>query len=207
MSNDSNTTPTFVYWKVASRAHLPMLLLSAGNVPYTLDDETANSWPSKKHEMPFGQLPVLRHNGMTLGQSGAIARYCAKLAGLMPKSDSECAVVDSIMEQCVDVFNCMVKAKYSKEDQESAWKTFEETNLITKMTWINNMLKEKNTELFGGDQANAADISVFAILNLVEKAGITLPFWSHITPLYQKVQSMASVSKYLEEKYPPYFQK
>ena len=202
----SNTTPTFIYWRVASRAHLPMLLLAAGDVSYKLDAETANSWPSKKEEMPFGQLPVLQHNEMTLGQSGAIARYCAKLAGLMPKSDSEYAVVDSVMEQCVDVFNSMVKAKYCQGDKENAWKLFE-NELLQKMNWVNKMLEEKNTKYFGGDKVNAADVSVFAVLNLVEKAGITLPKWTHLASLYEDVGSMPSVLKYLAENYPPYFQK
>ena len=36
------------------------------------------SWPALKTSLPLGQLPVLEVEGATIGQSMAIARYCAR---------------------------------------------------------------------------------------------------------------------------------
>ena len=55
--------PRFIYWKLATRAQAPMLMLRAANINYVWDDQTANTWPKPKENMPFGQLPVLVHNG------------------------------------------------------------------------------------------------------------------------------------------------
>lgn len=205
----SDPKPTIIYWKVASRGQLPLLLLSAGNIEYNYDDATANEWPGKKQEMPFGQLPVLKTaDGTLIGQSGAIARYCAKLAGLFPTNVTEIAVVDSIMEQCNDVFNGMVKAKYtpvSNENKGEAWKAFQ-TETLPKLDWINALLEKIDTAFFGGDAPNAADISIFSTMNLVEKAGIALPTWSRLTPLYEKVATVGKIPEYLAANYPPYFE-
>lgn len=204
--SDIDRTPTLIYWKVASRGQLPLLLLSAGNVKYNYDDATANAWPAKKEEMPFGQLPVLKVGDTLIAQSGAIARYCAKISGLMPTDDLEMATVDAVMEQCNDVFNSMAKAKYSTLPPKEAWKTFKHEVLPQKIERINGMLKASGKAFFGGEKPNAADISIFSVLNLVEKAGITLPEWSHVTPLYAAVASVGNIPTYLEQNYSPYFQ-
>ena len=36
------------------------------------------SWPALKTSLPLGQLPMLEVEGATIGQSMAIARYCAR---------------------------------------------------------------------------------------------------------------------------------
>ena len=37
--------------------------------------------------IPFGQFPVLVVNGFSVAQTGAIARFCGKLADLYPSDD------------------------------------------------------------------------------------------------------------------------
>eukprot|EP00877_Chromochloris_zofingiensis_P003748 jgi/Chrzof1/13374/Cz07g30190.t1 len=44
--------------------------------------------------MPFGQMPILEHDGKKLAQSAAIDQYCAKLAGLLPDDPWVAAVAD-----------------------------------------------------------------------------------------------------------------
>ena len=43
--------------------------------------------------IPFGQLPVLVVNGVSVAQTGGIARFCGKLADLYPKDDDFLAAV------------------------------------------------------------------------------------------------------------------
>lgn len=199
-------TPTLIYWKVASRGQLPLLLLSAGNIDYVYDDASANSWPEKKEEMPFGQLPVLKVGDTKIAQSGAIARYCAKIANLLPSDDLELAVVDSVMEQCNDVLGIMVKAKYTEDEtkRKEAWKKFQDETLSQKMDRINTLLEKSEKDFFGGSSPNAADVAVFSILNLVEKAGVSLPIWSRLTPVYEKVAMFGKIPEYLSEDLPAY---
>lgn len=202
----SKPTPTLIYWKVASRGQLPTLLLSAGNVDYIYDDDTANAWPEKKEEMPFGQLPVLRIGDKMIAQSGAIVRYCAKIANLLPTDDLELATVDSIMEQCNDVFSAMVKAKYTEDEtkRKEAWKKFQHETLSQKMDRINTMLANTGQTFFGGEQPNAADIAIFSTINLVEKAGVKIPKWSHLSTVYKKVATVGKIPECLAQDLPAY---
>lgn len=202
---------TFVYWKVASRAQLPMMLLAASNIEYTWDEDTANTWPKPKQSMPFGQLPVLKvmagKANVSLAQSGAIARYCAKVAGLWPANDLEAAIVDSIMEQCSDIIASMGRAKYAGDEnaQREAWKEFSSTVLPQKLKYIENMLN--NQAFFGNKKPNAADVAVFSTLNLVERAGVKWKDQSpNVVALYDTVSKVGAIPQYLEAEYPQYFQ-
>jgi len=183
-----------------------MLLLAAGNVGYVWDYETANQWPASKASMPFGQLPVLKVSTgksiVTLAQSGAISRYCAKVAGLWPNNDLEAGFVDGIMEQCTDIFNGMAKAKYAGDEmaQKKAWEEFTNIVLPAKLQYIENMI------VVDKETVNAADVAVFSIMNLVERAGVSWRGQSpNVVALYDRVQYVGTIPEYLKAEYPPYF--
>lgn len=48
--------------------------------------------------MPFGQMPILEHNGKVIGQSIAITRYVGKLVKLDGKNDWENLEIDAIAD-------------------------------------------------------------------------------------------------------------
>ena len=53
---------------------------------------------------PFRQLPVLEVDGKIVAQTGAIARFCGKLAGMYPSdNDFNAARVDQIIEAAQDI--------------------------------------------------------------------------------------------------------
>lgn len=202
---------TFIYWNVASRAQLPQLLLSAGNVDYTVDTDTANAWPTPKKNMPFGQLPVLRiDNGadhVLVAQSGAIARYCAQVADLLPTDPVQQAIIDSIMEHANDIFGAMAKAKYAgdEEAQKEGWKKFGSTILPEKLAYLETMASAKTA--LGTEKPNAADVAVFSVLNLVERAGVE---WKqgqtpNLEALCDSVKALGNIPNYLSTEQPPYF--
>jgi len=53
-------------------------------------------------ETPFGKLPILEIDGVTLGESKAICRYVAKKVGLAGKNDIEDAQIDAIVDVMAD---------------------------------------------------------------------------------------------------------
>jgi len=104
-----STKPTIVYWDLCARAHIAKVLLHAGGVEFDIDTATANTWPAPKEEMPFGQLPVLKHGDLVIAQSKAINNYCARLAGLYPTDAAEAAFCDMCIEECTDKFSLLSK--------------------------------------------------------------------------------------------------
>ncbi len=157
--------------------------------------------------MPFGQLPVLKHDTLTIGQSGAIARYCAQYAGLMPSEIHERAFTDSIMEQCNDIFTEFGKAKLTKdaEDRTLKWKTIEDEYMPTKLQYVANLLKNKGRAFFGGGYPNAADVAVFSIMYLAKIAGLNVKSNTTLETVYNGVHDMGTVKEYIEQQHKPYF--
>lgn len=53
--------------------------------------------------MPFGQMPVLEHNGKVAHQSVAISRYLAKQVKLVGKDDWEDLEIDAVVDTFTDL--------------------------------------------------------------------------------------------------------
>lgn len=103
------TKPVLVYWAVHGRSDFCQAMLYAGNISYELDEDTANAWPASKEDTPFGQVPVLKHGDLTIGQGGAINRYCARLAGLYPADFRGAALCDMYLEEIMEIFGALFK--------------------------------------------------------------------------------------------------
>ena len=158
--------------------------------------------------MPFGQLPVLVHNGRVIAQSGTIARYCARLAGLWPTKTDEWLKADMIMEHCNDIFMLMAKAKYAgnENQQRKAWAELAEKKYPEHLSWLVKMLGLD--DYFGGEKPNAGDVAVFSVLNMATRAGIATPLEKYPTLMKHSklVSEMGTIKEYLNQEYPCYLE-
>ena len=69
--------------------------------------------------IPFGQLPVLIVDSVSVAQTGGIARLCGKLADLYPKDDDLLAAqIDQFIDFHTEVFNWILfSGKYVSQEQ------------------------------------------------------------------------------------------
>jgi glutathione S-transferase len=72
---------------------------------------------SSLNRSPFGQLPYLEFGDLRIGQSGAIARFAARQAGLQGDNDADFAVSEQLIEEFQDLFNIVAKAHYDPTDK------------------------------------------------------------------------------------------
>ena len=206
-SEKKDVKPRFVYWGMNSRAQMSMLMLRSMNVDYVWDTATANTWPDPKEKMPFGQLPVLFHNNLTIAQSGTIARYCAKLANIWPTNLEHNVMADMLMEQSEDIFNLFGRAKYSgdEDQQRKAWLEVKLTKLPQKLDSLVKLLGDKT--YFSGDKHHAGDVAVFSSLHLMVQAGLgdMLSQYPTLKAHYDKVLELGSVKEFVDEGHKAYF--
>tara|TARA_B110000444_G_scaffold248124_1_gene271633 strand:+ start:2898 stop:3548 length:651 start_codon:yes stop_codon:yes gene_type:complete len=207
---DNDSTPRFVYWKLAARTQEAMLMLNAAKIECVWDDEPAKRWKeedSPKKSMPFGQLPVLFHNGLCIPQSGTMTRYCSALSNLLSDNIKDQVLSDMLHEHCNDIYNLFVKAKYSGDDfaQKIAWQRVKEVQLPEKLTYLSKLLAEQS--LFSGNLIQAGDISVFSIINLAMNAGLTncLKDFPNLQTHYNYISRVGNIPKYLEAGHGSYF--
>ena len=98
--NPFTSTPKIVlhYFPIQGPAEPARLALVLGGIPF--EDVRHNREEMLKMradgELPYGQLPIMTVDGKMLAQSGAIANWCAKLAGLVPKDSFVAAKVEEV---------------------------------------------------------------------------------------------------------------
>jgi len=202
-----SSKPIFLYWKIAARAQTSMLMLHAAKIPYEWDETVSKNWPQDKDNMPFGQLPVLKHGDLQIAQSGTITRYCANLSTLYPDELKQQLLSDMLIEHSNDIYNLMIKAKYSgNEDQQKyQWHLFKTDKLPHKLKWLVKMLGDNN--FFCGDKVTAGDVAVFSVLNIVVSAGYSTFFdeFKTLKKHYDQIVNVGTISDYLDLKVKPYF--
>lgn len=193
-------TISIEYWNVGARAQMPELILRAGNVAYSRD--LAESWPSTKARKPFGQLPVLHHHGIQVAQSGAIARYCASLAKLLPVHPLERARCEQYMDFASEIYDKLVQAKYTSPSY-AGWQKFRDEILPQKLQYIEDAFE---SDFLCGSSATAADVAIFSTLNLVTRAGIEWrDKFPNLCSMCEDVAELGTIQEYMANPPPPYF--
>ncbi|MEW5313933.1 MAG: hypothetical protein WDW38_005464 [Sanguina aurantia] len=160
--------PTLVlkYFDVSARGEAARLLLELGGVPFTDEMMSFADWPAYKSSTPFGQAPCLEVDGgkVLLAQSGAINRYCAKLAKLYPEDFLEAAFVDMIVCQSDDCIEPIYATNTIKDNDAKLLARAEVVKGVVsgRMTKLGEYLESLKTPFFGGSTPNFADVITFA---------------------------------------------
>jgi glutathione S-transferase len=83
----------------------------------------------------LNRVPLLLHNGTTIGQGPAIARYIAKITGAMGTNDLEAAQIDMLCEAVAEIGAAVNKLglvpygnKMPADEQEAAYKQWFDTD-------------------------------------------------------------------------------
>lgn len=96
------------YFPITALGEPIRFLLSYGGVEFEDERIEKEKWPAVKPNMPFGQMPVLEHNGKMAHQSTAISRYLGKQFKLVGKDDWEDLEIDA----AVDTINDLRASEY-----------------------------------------------------------------------------------------------
>ncbi|RZC36261.1 GST N domain containing protein [Asbolus verrucosus] len=102
-------------------------LFKYGNIDFEDVRVEQDQWPQLKEKTPFGQLPVLEHNGKQINQSVSIARYVAKQVKLAGKDDWENLEIDAIIDTLCDIRAKCAPIFYEKDEEKK--KALKETVL------------------------------------------------------------------------------
>jgi glutathione S-transferase len=116
-----NMSDTLIYWRVKSRGWPAIVMAQYAGHELVWDDATVLTWPATKAEMPFGQLPVLKTGGHTIGQSGAIFRILARKYNLLDGvgDDRTADTQEMLIEQFHDMHNVLIKPMYILKDESA----------------------------------------------------------------------------------------
>lgn len=125
--------------------------------------------------LPFGQLPLLRIDGLCLAQCMATMRYVARKGGLWPASDPAAAQVDMLVEACKDVAGPAVglpfKVHRGGEEEATAQQAALTASART-LGWLEKWAtKAEHPPHLVGAATTAADVVLaFAVYQLAQAA-------------------------------------
>ena len=113
--------------------------------------------------IPFGQLPVLVVNGVSVAQTGGIARFCGKLADLYPKDDDLLAAkIDQFIDVQTDIYSLIL---FSGKDVSEKQKLLNRKELVagelkTKLKMLEDNLSESGSWSVGSN-ISIADLALW----------------------------------------------
>ncbi|XP_046314841.1 hematopoietic prostaglandin D synthase isoform X1 [Marmota monax] len=98
------TMPNYklIYFNMRGRAEIIRYIFAYLDIKYEDHRIEHADWPKIKPTLPFGKIPVLEVDGLTLHQSLAIARYFARNTDLAGKTEMEQCQVDAIADTLDD---------------------------------------------------------------------------------------------------------
>jgi glutathione S-transferase len=147
---------------------------------------------------PFGQFPVLQVDGITLAQTGAMARFCGKLSGLYPINDDFAAAkVDEVIDLATDINNRLMPALREK-DPKLRLELRQELSGDILPRWLGFLEKlladNGDTGYFVGDSFSVADLAIWRLCGWISSGiidGLSVNLFDSL-PLLNKHQKIIS---------------
>eukprot|EP00607_Mallomonas_marina_P008251 CAMPEP_0182417306 /NCGR_PEP_ID=MMETSP1167-20130531/1738_1 /TAXON_ID=2988 /ORGANISM="Mallomonas Sp, Strain CCMP3275" /LENGTH=221 /DNA_ID=CAMNT_0024590747 /DNA_START=71 /DNA_END=736 /DNA_ORIENTATION=- len=190
------------YFPLRAKAEPTRMILAVGGIDHQFIQIPLSDWGDVKPTMPLGQLPVLTlPSGTIIAESGAIARYCARLGNLYPDDLEEIAKAEMLFElhknmSAIDpILNFY---EYKSEAWQGAYdKYFNE--LPSNLAVAQKMLGDR--QFFGGDKPHFGEIAMFhTLFNTVDVCPTSLDAFPLLKAWFDRLKAVPAMAKYLEER-------
>jgi len=191
------------YFHARGLAEITRLTLTVAGIQYNETDmATREDYLALQNELLFGQLPLLRIDGLKLVQSGAIVRYVARKAGLLGSNNSETARIEMIYEGTRD-FNSLFKMGWVPEDKAKA--DIVEKGFPRYLPVFNKLLGNNSNGFLVGDSLSLADLGLLEVLLAIVDYWNEEPLQSYpdVLKFYRRLSSNERVIDYVTNKRKP----
>ena len=162
------------YFPLPGRAYVARVCFAIGGIEFEDERIPGEEFGKRKAagELPLGSLPCLTlPNGRMIVESGAIARYAAKRAGLYPADAEKQLLCDEAVEICSSV---MSKTPYDKDPEEKKKnrEAFAEGLLKKFFGLLNQRIGESDGPFILGSEFCMADIAVYSLVKMLHSGFI-----------------------------------
>jgi glutathione S-transferase len=193
------------YFNARGRAEVSRLIFAAVGQKFEDIRYSKNDWPSRKSEMPLGQMPVLEIDGIKLPQSLTIARFLARQFQLAGRDNLEQAKIDAVVDTITDMvskFAPLVQEKDETKKQEGIRKYFIE-DLPKHLQNLDILGKSfgNGGPFFVGNHLTLADLYAYdALENLLQIDRNLLNSYPWLARNRQEIEKHSKISAYLRSR-------
>lgn len=194
------------YFNGRGRAELARLLFAVAGVQYEDIRIEKDAWPQLKPTTPFGQLPVLEVDGITLAQSNAIARLLARRFNLAGKTELDVAHVDMVVDCLEDTLTPALGFFHEADEARKAelQKKYLESQLPGFLENLEKLLKQNHDGdgYFVGDELTWADLAFLSIVSILKMVGAVDPTskYPKLDALHKRVEQHPKVAEWLAKR-------
>ena len=166
---------TFIYFGIPFwRAEVGKIALFVGGIEFENRTITGEEFQRVKENghlddgtiIPFHQFPCLIVDGVSIAQTGGIARFCGKLSGMYPKAnDILAAQIDQYLDIATDI-TALVSSTGSEEDNEKRRTIRQEMCsgvLGRKLQILNKNIADDSNWVLGSSMG-LADIAIWRLM-------------------------------------------
>lgn len=156
-------------------------------------------WPEIKSTIPFGRIPILEVDGLTLHQSLAIARYLAKNTDLAGKTEMEQCQVDAIADTLDDFMSCFPWAEKNQDVKDQMFNKMLTYDAPHFLQDLDTFLGDK--EWLVGNSVTWADFywDICSTTLLVFKPDL-LDAHPRLLTLQKKVQAIPAIADWIQRR-------
>ena len=162
-------------------------------------------------KLPFHQIPCLVVDGVSIGQTGAIARFCGKLSGLYPINDRiSCALIDQFIDFITDLTNLVYipsSSPLTEDEKIDHRRMLSEGELKRKLNMLEDNISTNQTWMVGKEMT-IADIAIWRGIGWLASdlvAGIPQPYFVNypkITKIFKNVDKHPKICDWVKKTYP-----
>ncbi|KAL5233523.1 hypothetical protein ACI65C_000933 [Semiaphis heraclei] len=195
-------TYKLTYFNFAGLGEPIRYLLSYLDIDFEDNRIDYEKWPSIKHTIPYGKVPILEIDGKVLNQSLAICRYLAKKANLAGSDDWESLLIDIAVDNFND-FAQNIKAYWFDTNEESKaakYVTLVNETIPYYMEKFENIVAENNGYFVNG-KLSWADLFIVSVMDfLIHKSNIDLlKDHPNLQGLREKVLAVPKIKSWVEK--------
>ncbi|TRY73251.1 hypothetical protein TCAL_07392 [Tigriopus californicus] len=156
-----------IYFDGRGRGEIIRQILAFGGIAFEDIRIPMEEWDDYKSKTPWGQLPILEFEGVTIAQTMTICRFVAKKAGLAGINALEQAQMDMVADKCNEYTTKLfdihdlptdeLKAKASKKMLDDYVPMF--------LKNLDSLLEKSSNKFIGGPVPGYADIILAECIN------------------------------------------
>ena len=203
------------FWRI-ELARIPLFI---GDISFNDKRITLEEFRSAKEtgflkdgtKLPFHQIPCLVVDGVSIAQTGAIARFCGKLSGLYPTKDSiSCALIDQFIDFVTDLTNLVYipsNSPLTEDEKIQHRRILAEGELKRKLDMLEDNISASQTWIVGKEMT-IADIAIWRGIGWLASdlvAGIPQPYFVNypkITKIFKNVDNHPKICEWVRKTYP-----
>ena len=138
------------------------IALHAAGIKFEDERLSFEQFNARRETLPFGSLPVMEIDGVTVTQSSAMCAYAGKRAGLYPKDDLQALYCDEVMGVVEDMSHYIGPTiRMSGEEQKKAREALVAGRLSTGLKGMSGLLKRGGGKYFADNRLTVADIKAY----------------------------------------------